>query len=326
MKAVIYENYGPPDVLKIKEMEKPTPKKNEVLVKVYATAVTTGDVRLRKAEPFIVRLFSGLLRPKKKILGINFAGKVEQIAEDVREFKIGDEVFGSTAFNFGCYAEYICIKSDEVIAKKPKNISFEEAAVVPFGGLTSLFFLKKANIKKDQEVLIYGASGALGTAGVQIAKYFGANVTGVCSTDNIELVKNIGAKNIIDYKKENYKEVQKIYDVIYDTVGKSPFFTSLSKLKDKGVYLQAVHIPPSSLLKDLWVRISSKKKIIGGISIERKSDLEFLKKIIEEDKFKPVIGKNFTLEKISEAHEYVETGHKVGNVAITIISSTKNLN
>ena len=318
MKAIVYTKYGSPDVLQLKEVEKPAPKNNQVLVKVFATPVTVGDVRLRKADPFMARTFNGLLKPKRKILGMNFAGEVNITGKNVRQFKPGDKVFGSTVFEFGCYAEYLTIPEEGVMTTMPSNISYEEAASIPFGTLTSLHFLKKGNIKQGQKVLIYGASGSLGTAAVQLAKYFGAEVTGVCSAANLELVKSLGASHIIDYTKENFADQNPTYDIIYDTVGKSPFFDCVRKLNKNGIYLSAVHIPPLSIFKNLWISITSSKKIIGGISIERKEDLEFIKKIIEEGKYKSVIDRSYPFEQIAEAHRYVEQGHKKGNVVITL--------
>ena len=318
MKVVVYEKYGTPEVLQLNEVEKPEPKNNEVLVKVFATPVTVGDVRLRKADPFMARTFNGLTKPKRKILGMNFAGKVESTGKDVKQFKSGDKVFGSTVFEFGCYAEYLTIPEEGVITWMPLNTSYEEAAVIPFGTLTSMHFLKKGNIKHGQKVLIYGASGSLGTAAVLLAKYFGAEVTGVCSTANLELVRSLGADDVIDYTKNDFINNNHTYDVIYDTVGKSPFFVSIKKLNENGIFLNAVHIPPFSLLKNLWIYITSNKKIIGGISIERKEDLIFLKDLIERGKYKPFIDRSYPLEQISEAHRYVEQGHKKGNVVITI--------
>ena len=318
MKAIVYEKYGPPEVLHIKEVEKPVPNYNDVLIKVFATVVTSGDVRLRKADPFLVRTFNGLLKPKNNILGINFAGEIKEIGKNVKLFKKGDRVFGSTAFGFGAYAEYICVSEESVVTEMPSNISYEEAAAVPFGTLTSLHFLRKGNIKHGDKVLIYGASGSLGTAAVQLAKYFGAEVTGVCSTANLELVRSLGADKVIDYTKNGFTNSFRIYDVIYDTVGKCPFFICLKKLKKNGIFLNAVHIPPFSLLKNLWVYITSSQKIIGGISIERKEDLIFVKDLIEKEKYKPFIDRSYPLEQISEAHRYVEQGHKKGNVVITI--------
>ena len=318
MKAILYEKYGPPEVLQLKEVEKPVPKDNEVLVKVFATPVTTGDVRLRKADPFMARTFNGLTKPKRKILGMNFAGKVEEVGKEVKQFKPDDNVFGSTVFAFGCYAGYLTIHEEGVITTMPSNISYEEAAAIPFGTLTSLHFLRKGNIKEGQKVLIYGASGSLGTAAVQLAKYFGAEVTGVCSTANLALVKSLGANHVIDYTKENLANQSQTYDVIYDTVGKSPFFDSLKKLNKEGIFLNAVHIPPFSIFKNLWISATSSKRIIGGISTERKEGLNFIKELIEEEKYKVVIDRSYPFEQIEEAHRYVETGHKKGNVVMIL--------
>lgn len=320
MKAVVYEKYGPPDVLQIKEVDKPVPKDNEALVKIYATAVTSGDVRLRKADPFLVRVFNGLSHPKNKILGINFAGKIEQAGKSVKQFKAGDEVFGSTAFGFGCYAEYVSMPENGAMALKPANISFPEAAIVPFGALTSLHFLCRANIQKGQKVLVYGASGSLGTAAVQLAKYFGAVVTGVCSGANLELVKSLGVDAVIDYTKEDFTQHLEVYDVIYDTVGKAPYSGSLKKLREQGIFLRAVQMPPLGPLKGLWTNITTDKKVIGGISIEQQEGLVFLKGLIESGKFKSVVDRTYPLEQIAQAHRYVESGHKKGNVAVIIKS------
>lgn len=323
MKAVVYEKYGPPEVLKLKEIDKPIPDNNEVLVKIHATVVTTGDIRIRKADPFMARTFNGLLKPKRKILGMNFAGEIEGKGKAVTIFKEGDKVFGSTVFAFGTYAEYVCVSENGVITTLPSNITYEEAAAVPFGALTSLHFLRNGNIKQDDKILIYGASGSLGTAAVQLAKFFGAEVIGVCSTANIELVKSLGAVEVIDYINEDFTAIDQTYDVIYDTVGKIPFFDCIKKLKKKGTFLNAVHIPPLSVLKNLWIYATSSKKIIGGTSIERKEDLVFIKDLIEKGKFKPVIDRSYTLEQMSEAHKYVEKGHKKGNVVIIIEHNNK---
>lgn len=317
MKAVVYARYGSPEVLEMTEVRRPVPREDEVLVRVHASAVTVGDTRLRKADPFMVRAFNGLTKPRKNILGINFAGTVEKVGDHVKGFGEGDEVFGSTAFKFGCYAEYVGISEDEVISKKPANISFVEASVVPFGTLTSLHFLRQARIKEGQKVLVYGASGSLGTAGVQLAKHFGAVVTGVCSTANLDLVKSLGADKVIDYTREDFTGGSETYDVIYDAVGKSPFFGSLKKLNKDGFYLNAVHMPPMSLVKNLWGTAKG-RKLIGGISVERKADLEYLKQLMEAGVFRPVIDRTFPMEQIADAHRYVEQGHKRGNVAITI--------
>jgi len=320
MKAIVYTEYGPPEVLQLKEVEKPVPKDNEVLIKIYASTVTSGDVRLRKADPFMTRFFFGLTKPKINILGADLSGVIESAGKDVRLFKKGDHVFGSTFdFGVGAHAEYKCLPENGVLAEKPGNLDFEQAAAVFFGGHTALHFLKKGNIRSGKKVLIYGASGAVGTYAVQLARYFGADVTGVCSTTNIDLVKSLGADSVFDYTKEDFTKSSETYDVIFDTVGKSPFSGCVKLLKEKGIYLRSVHMSPIPIVRGLWVGATSTKKVIGGVASEHKEDLVFLKELIEAEIITPVIDRRYPLEQIVEAHAYVEKGHKKGNVVITLV-------
>jgi len=322
MKAVVYSRYGSPDVLQLKEVEKPIPGNNEVLIKIYATTVTSGDCRMRKADPFAVRFINGLTKPKKiTILGNELAGEIEAVGKNVKLFRTGDQVFGQAGLSLGANAEYICLPEDGTLALKPVNLSYEQASVIPFGGNTALHFLLKGNIRPGQKVLIYGASGSLGTAAIQLAKYFEAEVTGVCSTPNVELVKSLGADKVIDYTKEDFAQNGLSYDIIFDTTGKSPFSGCVKSLKQEGIYLRAVHMKLSSVVQGLWTSITSSKQVIGGVATERKENLVFLKELVEAGKIKPVIDRHYTLEQIAEAHKYVDKGHKKGNVAITVHSS-----
>jgi len=321
MKAIVYTKFGPPDVLHLQEVESPTPKANEVLIKIYATTVVKEDPDMRASPGF-----NGLLKPRHPILGQELAGEIESIGKDVTRFKPGDQVFGFDMF--GAYAEYKCMPENGALAIKPANISYEEAASVPNGALTALPFLRdKGEIQSGQTVLIYGASGSVGAAAVQLAKYYGAEVTGVCSTANLEWVKSLGADRVIDYTQEDFTENGKTYDIIFDTVGKCSFSECKGTLSDEGIYLATVPTPVM-MLQALWTAKSGSKKVkfvAAGLrsASEKIKDLVFLTELIEAGKIKAVIDRCYPLEQIVEAHRYVEQGHKKGNVVITVEHNSK---
>ena len=327
MKAIVYTEYGPPEVLHLKEVEKPAPKDNEVLIKIHATTVTTGDVNARGftfVPPGfgpIPRIMFGIRSPKLPILGSDVSGEIEAVGKDVSSFKAGDQVFGMDGEALGTYAEYVCRPEEGTLVIKPENLTHEEAAAIPFGYSTALYFLReKANIQSGQKVLINGASGGAGTAAVQLAKFFGAEVTGVCSTRNLELVKSLGADKVIDYTKEDFTQNGETYDIIFDTVvGKASFSGSKNSLKQNGYYL-AVAGGLKEGVQMLWTSVYGSKKVIfgGGMACERKEYLQFIKELAEAGKIKPVIDKIYPFEKTVEAHRYVDGGHKTGNVVISI--------
>ncbi len=297
MRAVIYERYGPPEVLQLKDIPRPVPGDNQILAKIHSTTVTAGDWRMRKADPFYIRIVSGFFRPKNpKILGFELAGIVEEVGKEVKSFKRGDEVFAACGFKFGAYAEYKCLADNDSIVLKPKNMSFDEAATVPIGGITALRFLRQTGIKNGENMLIYGASGSVGTYAIQLAKHFGATVTAVCSTSNKELVKSLGANNVIDYTKEDFTKTEDRFDLIFDAVGK----TSKNKCKH--------------LLKPGGRFIT-----VGSMPKKGKNDLQTLKDIIEAGELRSVIDRKYTLEQIQDAHRYVESFRKRGNVVVKVV-------
>jgi NADPH:quinone reductase-like Zn-dependent oxidoreductase len=329
MKAAVYSRYGPPDVVQIKDVEKPAPRDNEVLVRIHATTVCAADWRFRKANPFFVRFMNGFWRPKKiHILGMEFAGIVESVGKAVTRFADGDQVFGSTGFRFGAHAEFLCAPEDGMLAIKPVNTTFEEAAAVLFGGVSALFFLRKAKIQAGQKVLIYGASGSVGVFAVQLAKHFGAHVTAVCSTANLDMVKSLGADEVVDYAREDFSRAGRVYDMVFDTVGKSGFARSLKSLKRGGFYVQVggsgrLTSILGGILQEKWASVTGAAKVISGVARTADGDLSFLKGLIEAGKLRTVIDRSYSLDQIAEAHRYVEAGHKKGNVAIVVEQTSR---
>lgn len=325
MKAVAYENYGSPEVLQLRDVEKPTYGDDDVLIKVHASSVTTGDVNVRgfvfvpSGFKLLSRLMFGLTKPKKQILGVEFAGEIETVGKHVTTFKVGDAVFGIDGNRLGAYAEYKCMPESAGITHKPDNLTYEEAVAIPNGALTALTFLKNmGNVQKGHKVLVNGASGSVGSAAVQIAKALGAEVTGVCRTANIDMVKSLGADAVIDYTKEDFTQNGETYDIIMDAVGKSSFSACKPSLNPNGQYL-AVAGGLKEMLQALWTSIIGGKKVRAGASSESKKDLLFIKELVEAGKLKPVIDRCYPMEQIVEAHRYVDQGHKKGNVVITIV-------
>ncbi|MFX1482167.1 MAG: NAD(P)-dependent alcohol dehydrogenase [Promethearchaeota archaeon] len=323
MKAVVCRRFGPPEVLQTKMIDKPIPKDNEVLVKIHAATVTKFDCWIRSSSRmfrFLMRLATGIRFPKDTLLGTELAGEIEAVGKDVVLFNIGDQVFAFLGMRMGAYAEYICLQEESVMATKPINMTFDEAAAVQQGALSALYFLRMTNIQRGQKILIYGASGGVGLFTVQLAKYFGAEVTGVCSTTKIDLVKSMGADKIVDYKKEDFTKSGEIYDIIFDTIGTSPFSGSVRSLKDGGIYLFVTY----GILRSIRARVhnlTSSKKTVSKIIEETTDDLLFIKNLIEEGKLRVAIDRRFPLDQAAQAHRYVETGRKKGNVIITIVDS-----
>ena len=317
MRAVVYDRYGAPDVLRLEDVERPVPKEDEVLVKIHATTVNRTDCGLRSAEYFISRFITGLRRPKRKILGMELAGEVDAVGAAVTEFEVGDHVFGVNGF--GAHAEFVCMRESAPLAHKPAEMTFEEAAAVCDGASLALACLRKADLRKGRSILIYGASGSVGTAGVQLAKYFGADVTAVCNTKNVELVASLGADRVIDYTKEDFTKNGETYDVIFDAVGKHSFRRCRRSLKPGGIYIETDlgflwHVPALALLTR-WI---GDKRVTLGITRYTKKDVLFLKELIEAGNYRAVIDRHYPLEDVVEATRYVETEQKTGNVVLTI--------
>ncbi|MFV2056984.1 MAG: NAD(P)-dependent alcohol dehydrogenase [Thiohalomonadales bacterium] len=324
MQAVVHTKYGPPEVLRLREVKKPIVKDNEVLIKIRAATVNTGDCELRRFQVHILfwlflRIKMGIIKPKQDtILGQEVAGEIEAVGSKVTEFKKGDQVIAQTGFVFGAYAEYVCLPTKYAIAIKPNNLSWQEAAAVPVGGANALHFMRRANIKPGQTVLIYGSSGSIGTMAIQLAKYYGAEVTAVCSTAKVALVKSLGATHVIDYTQEDFSKSGQRYDVVFETIGKCPFSKCLKVLKDKGTLLIA-NPKLVEMFRAIWVSNASEKKVMFAFADHTSEDLLILKALIEEKKLKTIIDDNrFTLAQTAEAHRYVEKGHKTGNVVITV--------
>lgn len=334
MKAVVWTKYGSPNGLQLQEVEKPTPKDNQILVKIQATTVTAGDCEMRRLQlPLMLslpmRLYAGFLKPKRiPVLGQELAGEIEAVGQDVTAFKKGDQVFGTTGFGFGAYAEYICLPekpndTQGTVAAKPTNLSYEEAAAVPTAGFEALHFLRKANIQPGQKVLIIGAGGSIGTFAVQLARHFGAEVTGVDSSEKLDMLRTIGANYVIDYTKEDYTNSGEAYDLIIDVVGRRGVVRRLKLLKPDGYYFLA-YAGLSHILLGLWTSLISNKKLKIEAAGQKKEDLLFLKELIEAGKLKPIIDRRYPLERTAEAHRFAETGQKQGNIVVTVAHQQKN--
>jgi NADPH:quinone reductase-like Zn-dependent oxidoreductase len=333
MKAIVWTKYGPPDVLQLQEVEKPAPKEDEVLIRIYATTAFAGDCELRSLKLPIyyglpLRIYNGLRKPTRiTILGQELAGEIEAAGKDIKRFKEGDQVFGTPGFSMGAYAEYKCLpeepgEMDGVLAIKPANMSYEEAAAVPVGGLEALHYLRKGNIQKGQKVLINGAGGSIGTFAVQLAKYYGAEVTAVDSTGKLDMLRSIGADHVVDFTQEDFTKSGQAYDVIFDVVGKSSFSGSIRSLKQNGRYLMA-NPGLSQMVRGRWTSGISDKEVISGSVSYNTENLVTLKELIEAGKIKTVIDRRYPLEQTAEAHRYVETGNKKGNVVITVEHNNK---
>lgn len=322
MRAIAYTKYGPPDVLQLQDFADPTPRDDEVLIRTHATTVTSGDRRVRSLDmPFgfglLSRLALGVSGPRQPILGTELAGEVEALGKDVRSFKVGDQVFAFSDARMGCYAEYKCMPEDGAMALKPANLTYDESAALSFGGTTALNFFRRAKLQSGEKVLVNGASGGVGTAAVQLAKHFGADVTGVCSAANVELVRSLGADHVIDYTSEDFTTNGQTYDIIVDTAGTAPFSRSKDSLEEGGRLLLVLGGLPD-MLRVPWVSMTSSKQVIAGPATGCAEDLRFLASLAEAGAFRPVIDRRYPFEQIADAHRYVDTGRKKGNVVITL--------
>ena len=328
MKAIVYEKYGPPDVLQLKEVAKPVPKDNEVLIKVYATTVNRTDTATIRAKPFFARLFTGMFKPKKQIPGTEFAGKIEAVGKNVKSLKVGDKVFGFNDQGSGSHAQYLTISEDKALTTIPRNITYEQAAASTEGAHYAYNFIKKVNIKSGQKILVNGATGAIGSAAVQLLKYYGVSVTAVCNTKNIELVELLGADKVIDYTKEDFTKDEEKYNFVFDAVGKSSFAACKPLLQSGGTYIssdlgymaQNVFLP---LITPIIKPVIGNKKTVFPIPTDTRRSILLIKKLIDEGKFQAVIDRKYPLEQIVEAYKYVETGQKIGNVVITVEHNNK---
>lgn len=319
MRAIINTEYGPPEVVSLMEVDKPVPKDNEVLIKIYATTVNRTDCGFRSAQYFISRFYSGLFRPKFKTLGNEFSGVIETIGKDVKLFNIGEKVFGYNDTKFGAHAEYMTMAEHEAITTMPGNLTYEEAAPLTEGGHYALCNIRAVKIKAGQNVMVYGATGAIGSAAVQLLKYFGAKVTAVCSTNNIELVKSLGADVVIDYTKQDFTKTDQTFDFVFDAVGKSSFGQCKPLLNKKGIYISTeLGKNSENIFLALTTKFFNNKKVLFPLPTISKEDVIFLKELAETGKYKPVIDRQYRLEQIVEAYKYVETGQKTGNVVITL--------
>jgi NADPH:quinone reductase-like Zn-dependent oxidoreductase len=330
MKAMVYTEYGPPEVLQLQDVEKPIPKDNEILIRVLATPVNYGDITTRNFSHISpaefnmplplwlpARIYFGFTKPKITILGSELAGQIEVVGKEVKSFKPGDQVFGYRGQKMGANAEYLCMPADSTVAIKPANMTFEEACVIPYGGIMALSLLRKVNVQRGQKVLINGASGGIGSLAVQLARYFGAEVTGVCSTPRLESVKSLGADQVIDYTQEDFTQNGETYDLIFDILGRSSFSRCKNSLKPNGRYLLA-SFKMKQLFQMLWTSMIGRQKVICALATEKSEDLVFLKELVEAGKIKSVIDRCYPLEQAAEAHRYYESGQKRGNVVITI--------